>query len=54
MIRMTIYCVRPTQSIVHADHSMHSMLVWSVFINFNKMFICFYHYICTIHLYFTR
>jgi len=31
-----------------------AMLVWSVFFNFIKMFVCYYHYVCMIHWYFTR
>jgi len=29
------------------------MLVWSVFFNFTKRFVCYYRYICIFYWYFT-
>jgi len=53
MIRMTLDCVRPTQSsvigIIHNKVGLKSF-----FGSFTKMLVCYYHYTCIFHLYFTR
>jgi len=50
MIRLTLYCIRPTQSsviqIIHRDVGVFFFIYQSV--------ICYYRYIRIFHLYFTK
>jgi len=53
MIRMTLDCVRPTRSsviqIIHCNVDLKCS-----FINFTKMFVCYYCCTCIFHWYFKR
>jgi len=53
MIRMTLNCIRTTQSsVIQTIHCNVGRKCF--FFNFTKMFVCYYHYVCIFHWYFTR
>jgi len=50
---MTLDCVRPTLSgIIQIIH--HNVDLKCFLFNFTELFVCYYHYACIFHWYFTQ